>query len=236
MLINFVPNLFIPDCVLLLHFLLGFNKESALYLDLDVGGSFSHKDTMEGRQILNHFLDNNHYADYLSKQFRAILKLEETSTTEPKPLDSFVEPSPEPLLNPQLLEDEEIQPLKLPFGLPPKTEPLEKSFLETKVKDLTSILSDQWFRETKLSPVFQLCTPFSTISFTNKSFLKEALCNPTFGQNIMSALLASRLFFKSPSGFLLECKGVLCKNSIRLDAIEVLLDFHIFEIPDFDII
>ena len=90
-------------------------------MDLEIGGSFSHKDTMEGRQILNHFLENNHYADYLSKQFRAILKLEETSTTEPKPLDSFVEPSPEPLLNPQLLEDEEIQPLNLPFGLPPKT-------------------------------------------------------------------------------------------------------------------
>lgn len=131
---------------------------------------------MEGRQILNHCLENSSYADDLSKHLRAMLKLEKTSTNELEPLDSFVEPSPEPSLNPQLPEDEEIQPSKLPFGLPPKMEPLEKPFLETTVKDLTSILSDQWFRDTKLSrKVFELCTPFSTISFTNKSFLKETL-------------------------------------------------------------
>jgi len=102
---------------LLQHFWLGLSKESALYLDQATGGLFSHKDTTEGREILNHFLEISSYADNLSKHLNGIIKIAETSIAEPEPIDSSAEPSLEPSVNPQLLEDEEIQPSVLPFEL-----------------------------------------------------------------------------------------------------------------------
>jgi len=96
---------------------LGLSKESALYLDQATGGLFSHKDTAEGREILNHFLEISSYADNLSKHLNGIIKIAETSIAEPEPIDSSAEPSLEPSVNPQLLEDEEIQPSVLPFEL-----------------------------------------------------------------------------------------------------------------------
>jgi len=49
-------------------------------------------------------------------------------------------------------------------------------------------------------------------------------------------LVSSSVFFKSPTRLLLECKGVLCKTTIRLDGVETILDFHVFEVHDFDIL
>jgi hypothetical protein len=45
------PNLSIPNHMLLQHFWLGLNKESALQLDIVVEGSFTHKTTTEGETL-----------------------------------------------------------------------------------------------------------------------------------------------------------------------------------------
>jgi hypothetical protein len=43
---------------LLLHFYLGLDKKSALYLDITAGGSFAHKTTTEGKDIVDRILEN----------------------------------------------------------------------------------------------------------------------------------------------------------------------------------
>ena len=52
------PDLSIPDHVLLQHFWLGLSKESALQLDVTVGGSFMHKTTSEAEALLDRVLEN----------------------------------------------------------------------------------------------------------------------------------------------------------------------------------
>lgn len=97
MLINSGPDL--SDYVLLQHFFCWVSKESALFLHIAARGSFSRKNTQEGREILNRILENYSYADDLNKHLKAILKIDETSTVEPEPLNSSIEPPPEILLH-----------------------------------------------------------------------------------------------------------------------------------------
>jgi hypothetical protein len=52
------PDLSIPNHVLLQHFWLGLNKESALQLDTAAGGYFTHKTTAEGEELLDRILEN----------------------------------------------------------------------------------------------------------------------------------------------------------------------------------
>jgi hypothetical protein len=56
MLIHAGPDLSLPDSVLLHLFCLGLDIEAALYLDMTVGGSFTHKTMTEQRKILDHML------------------------------------------------------------------------------------------------------------------------------------------------------------------------------------
>jgi len=74
----------------------------------------------------------------------------------------------------------------------------------------------------------------------------EALHNPTVGTNIKLEFLAETLLgnkplvptnklFKSPLGLLFECRGIARAVPIKIDKIEVHLDFHIFAILDFDL-
>ena len=44
--------------MLLQHFWLGLNRESALILDVAAGGSFTHKSTAEGEALLDRILEN----------------------------------------------------------------------------------------------------------------------------------------------------------------------------------
>ena len=53
LLLMFGPNLSIPDHVLLQHFYIKLDTESAFYLDVTSGGSFAHKTPSEGRKILD---------------------------------------------------------------------------------------------------------------------------------------------------------------------------------------
>ena len=50
-----------PNHVLLQHFHYGLSKEATLFLDISLGGSFSHKTISEGKTILNKILENIPY-------------------------------------------------------------------------------------------------------------------------------------------------------------------------------
>jgi len=75
----------------------------------------------------------------------------------------------------------------------------------------------------------------------------EALHNPIVGTSIMSEFLVKTLFsnmplvptnklFKSPSGLMLECCGIVRATPIEINKTEVHLDFHIFAILDFELL
>ena len=50
-----------PDHVLLQHFHYGLSKEAAFFLDISLGGLFSHKTVSEGKAILDKILENTPY-------------------------------------------------------------------------------------------------------------------------------------------------------------------------------
>jgi hypothetical protein len=75
----------------------------------------------------------------------------------------------------------------------------------------------------------------------------EGLYNPTIRTNIVSEFLVKNLLgnmplvpinklFKSPSGLIFECRGISWAVLIIIDETEVRLDFHIYAIPDFDLL
>ena len=75
----------------------------------------------------------------------------------------------------------------------------------------------------------------------------EALHNPTVGTSIMSEFLAKNLLgnmplvstnklFKSPSGLIFECCGIVKNVPIKINETEVHLDFYIYAILDFDLL
>ena len=99
------PNLSIPDHVLLQHFYIGLDTESALYLNVAAGGSFSHKTPSEGREILDRITENTSFvANAGSSQEEHTSShediLEAESDLSPKfssrTLNSALEPSSEP--------------------------------------------------------------------------------------------------------------------------------------------
>jgi hypothetical protein len=68
---------------------------------------------------------------------------------------------------------------------------------------------------------------------------KEALLNPTVGTSIMLEFLVKNLLcnmpliltnklFKSPTGLIFKCSGMVKAVLIEIDEIEVHLDFHVF--------
>ena len=61
LLLIYGPKLSISDHVLLQHFYIGLDTESALYLDIAAGGSFSHKTPIEGREILDRITENTSF-------------------------------------------------------------------------------------------------------------------------------------------------------------------------------
>ena len=116
-----------------------------------------------------------------------------------------------PLVEPSSCEEEEIQPLALPFEFeddlfkdygntsnylyqkrPPvpvgPTEPLDKAFLKEMVRDLTAVMSSEWVQEGELSSEsLQIIAPSLTIHCFIQGTLGEVLYNPMVGANIMSA-------------------------------------------------
>ena len=59
------PDLSIPDHVLLQHFWLGLNNETAQQLDITTGGSFAYETTSEGMALLDRILENTSFTEPL---------------------------------------------------------------------------------------------------------------------------------------------------------------------------
>ena len=61
--VKFSPILSTLYHVLLEHFCMGLDEESALYLDVFAGGSFAHETPSEGRKILDRMSDSSFIAE-----------------------------------------------------------------------------------------------------------------------------------------------------------------------------
>jgi len=183
------------------------------------------------------------------------------------PLDSALQPSPEP----RVLEKEEIQTpeLHLKFEDDPfegfentsnyvckrrpsvpvaSTYPIEAAFCRENVKKSMATMSSEWLREMKLSSkVLWISCPPSTLSCTIKGTQVDTLYSPTVGANIISSECAFRHLrdeplvqtdktFQTSFGEILEACGTLQNVSIRHEDVEIILDFHMFDVQDFDLL
>jgi hypothetical protein len=101
MLIHASPDLSLSESMLLHLFCSGLNIEAALYLDMTIRGSFTHKTMTKQKKILAHILENHAPSIVEPKplQKKGMSSFEEPSTAESKLvpfLDLIDEPSPKP--------------------------------------------------------------------------------------------------------------------------------------------
>ena len=202
------PNLSIPDHVFLQHFYIRLDPESAFYLDVTSGGSFTHKTLCEGRKILDRITENTSFVansepsnEECTSNHEDILAAE-FDLLPPTTLDSALEPSSE-----QQVPEEEIQPSEFPFEFeddlfedfrntsnyphtrkPPvpisSMDPIEATFLRENVKKITSIMASEWSREVELSlEVLQINASPSTIPCNIRGTPVDILYCPTVGAN-----------------------------------------------------
>lgn len=250
---------------------MGLDKESVLYLDIMAGGSFTHKIPMEGKEILDHILENMSFVGGTieplleAKSSSDELPTHESEPSTPTSLDSTVELSPEPQKGKELLalefsfafEEDLFEDFRntsnysckpkppVPVSTP---DPLEEEFLRETIKELTTIMSDEWLRKVELSPnVLQICSPSTTIRCKVRGAWVDVLYNPTVGANLISTsfalailgedpLAATDKSFKSPSGLILEGFGILHSVGIMHGDVEAFLDFHVFKVHDFNLL
>jgi len=127
-------------------------------------------------------------------------------------------------------------------------EPYEKEYIQESIKELTALMSDEWFREGELirAPIW-VSYPPSLIHCRIRGQNVRALYNPAIGANIMSnnfalaflggaALTPTCRTVKGPSGSLIQSYGVIQDVSIRYGDVKASLDFHVFEVPNFDVL
>ena len=97
------------------------------------------------------------------------------------------------------------------------------------------------------SEAIQILSPSTTIPCSLRGTNIEALHNPTVGTSIMSEFLAKNLLddmplvltnklFKSPSGLIFKCCGIVRAVPVIKDENEVHLDFHIYAILEFELL
>ena len=107
-------------------------------------------------------------------------------------------------------------------------------------------MSSEWVEEVELSSEeIQICTPSSTIQCSIGRTSVDVLYNPTVGANLMSASFVHTYFSddaitstiktcRIAPHIRLEGLGVLHNISLYHNENEVPLDFHVFDIQDFD--
>ena len=97
------------------------------------------------------------------------------------------------------------------------------------------------------SKVLRISSPPSTLPCTIKRTHVDTLYSPTVGANIIPSecafchlrdepLVQTDKTFQSPSGEILESYGTLQNVSIRHKDVEIILDIHMFNIQDFDLL
>ena len=109
------------------------------------------------------------------------------------------------------------------------------------------ILNNEWTKEVEhSSEEIHILVPSSSIQCKIHGMMVEVLYNPTVGANIMSLTFASIFFDKEPLAPTIKtCKS---EPRLRLEGIGILhdiflyheqtkisLDFHVFDIKDFDV-
>ena len=107
--------------------------------------------------------------------------------------------------------------------------------------------SKEWLMEVKhSSEAIQILSPSTAMPCSLRGTNIEALHNPTVGTSIMSEFLAKNLLgnmplvstnklFKSPLRLFFKCCGIARYMPIIIDKTEVLIDFYIYAILEFDI-
>jgi len=199
--------------VLIDHFYSGLNKDTAAYLDMTAGGSFYHKTLAEGMEILEIITENTSFAaesvpfHEQHKSCHEDILGAKSDHSLSIPLDSALEPSPEP----RVLEKEEIRTPELHFKFEDdlsenfentsnyvckrrpsvpvaSTYPIEAAFCRQNVKKSTTIMSSKRLREMELSSeVLRISSPPSTLPCTIKGTQVDTLYSPSVGANIISS-------------------------------------------------
>jgi hypothetical protein len=223
---------------------------------------FNHKTIVEGEALLDRILENTPPLEPLLVEPES--SHEEVSSAKAEPITPIQRPSLEPK-NPEegfqpsefpYFEDEFHEDFgntlkysyqKRPLVLITPLDPLNKGFLRESIRELTTIMSNEWVEEAELSSEeIQICTPSSTIQCNIHDDLVDVLYNPTVGANIMSASFASTYFSNktlAPTNKSLRVaprsrlmgRGILHSATIHHGDVIMALDFHIFDILDFDI-
>ena len=108
-------------------------------------------------------------------------------------------------------------------------------------------MAGEWSRETELLPkVLRISSSPSTIPCTIRGTPVVILYSPTVGANIISSECAFQLFgnellvqtdktFQTSSRTILEGIGILQNVIVKHENIDVILDFHVFDVQDFDL-
>ena len=123
-----------------------------------------------------------------------------------------------------------------------------EAFLKKTMKELVSIISNEWLEESELSyNVIRLESPSISIHCQINKVPFDALYNPVVGVNIMSASFGHDLLkhmpltptTKLPKGLLghiLPSLGILYVLSIKVKGTKVHLSFYIFDIIEFNLL
>ncbi len=110
---------------------------------------------------------------------------------------------------------------KKPLVPLPSPDPMELGFLRETVRELTSIMSDEWLREVELSSeVIRINTAPRIIPCHPKGNAVGILYSPTVGVNLISesfafaylsnkAVTPTNKFFKHPNGNIIEGFGIV---------------------------
>ena len=121
-------------------------------------------------------------------------------------------------------------------------DPTKEKFLKNIVKELTTIISNEWLRESKLSlEVICLDSPSTSIRCQIHKTSFDAFYNPVVGVNLMSKSFAHTLprnmqlipttkHLKSLSGQILPSEGIFHLIPIKVDKTKVYLSFYVFNI------
>src|SRR6185503_20820710 len=109
-------------------------------------------------------------------------------------------------------------------------------------------MNEEWLEGMKCSSeAFRISSPSTTISCSIRGTAIEALHDHTAEACIMSEFLAETFIgsmpldptdrlFRSPSRLFFECRGIARAVPVKIDKIEVRLDFHVYQIIDFDLL
>lgn len=256
------PDLSIPNHVLLQHFWSGLSKASALQLDIAAGGSFIHKTTAEGEALLDRIPENTPPLEPIRVEPEPVL--EEVSSAIAETTIPIERPSPEPE-NPKediqstdlpMFEDDLFEEFgntsnytcqKRPPILVTPSDSLDELFLRKSIRELTSILSSEWVTEGELSSEeIQIRAPSTPLRCKIQGEWVDMLYNPTVGANIMSKSFALCLgehlctptvrSLRLAPRSILQGLGILHNITLYHENVEIVLDFHIFDIPDFDVL